>query len=489
MTKNIRDLFLMFFVFFIICHLVPPAFASDKITVLVLDSGTDFTHDALKLKAKANLMEFKGSPGVDDDKNGYVDDIYGWNFVENNGELVNLRDTPPSDVYNQILKIFEFLGRYQAGGKEALSAAEFQWLTDNYKYSGIKPLVNFIGGWAHGTHCAGIIAEKNNAVSINAIRRIRENSSHELIEANFQDLNRWFAEDLSREGKLIEDLVLEKRSFTAWRLEQYFKHLGKKNSKRERKQSAYISYLKPRLVNCSFSDKNAFLKDMIKKNMSKWGFKTPEDNELQEIVNLYVKLALIPRYMTLFSGCNSALLVIAADNDGENLDTFFAAPMHVPLENKIVVAATDRNLRLAEFSNYGSKSVDVAAPGVNILSAFPNNKMGHMSGTSMAAPLVLRTASLVLQTNPKLSPLQVKQILMETVDKKDWLKGKVRSGGVINEARAIQAAKKSRELRSLEEAIKLANLEIADVIVRNEGELAVPDLSDPLLREIYMTAF
>ncbi|NLV93942.1 MAG: hypothetical protein GX031_05225, partial [Candidatus Riflebacteria bacterium] len=54
-----------------------PTFAADKINVLVIDSGSDFTHAALNPVANANKAEQKGQKGVDDDKNGYIDDVYG----------------------------------------------------------------------------------------------------------------------------------------------------------------------------------------------------------------------------------------------------------------------------------------------------------------------------------------------------------------------------------------------------------------------------
>ncbi len=77
------------------------AVAANKVNVLVIDSGTDFEHKVLKPLGNANMLELKGKAGVDDDKNGYVDDVYGWNFVENNNILVNLKETPPQ--YDTVL--------------------------------------------------------------------------------------------------------------------------------------------------------------------------------------------------------------------------------------------------------------------------------------------------------------------------------------------------------------------------------------------------
>jgi subtilisin family serine protease len=89
-----------------------------------------------------------------------------------------------------------------------------------------------------------------------------------------------------------------------------------------------------------------------------------------------------------------------------------------------------------------------------------------MSGTSMASPLAARYATMVLAQNPDLTPTQLKKILLNTVDKKDWLKDKVRTGGVINVKRAMYAASLVKNGKSINEAIAQANEEIPDMTVR-----------------------
>ena len=107
-----------------------PSFAADQVKVLVIDSGSDFTHEALKPLALPRDQEFNGKTGVDDDKNGYVDDIFGWNFVDNSATLVNLSDTPPD--YDTVLRCMELLGKLQAYGKEGLTPEEYKYLVDHY---------------------------------------------------------------------------------------------------------------------------------------------------------------------------------------------------------------------------------------------------------------------------------------------------------------------------------------------------------------------
>ena len=112
--------------------------------------------------------------------------------------------------------------------------------------------------------------------------------------------------------------------------------------------------------------------------------------------------------------------------------------------------------------------------------------MGYMSGTSMACPNALGMASLVLTENPDLTPIQLKKILMETVDKKDWLKDKVKSGGVINVERAVFAAKQIKAGKSIAEAIKEAKEKVGDMAIKR-GRKVGCDLKDPVVKKIYFS--
>jgi subtilisin family serine protease len=129
----------------------------------------------------------------------------------------------------------------------------------------------------------------------------------------------------------------------------------------------------------------------------------------------------------------------------------------------ITVAATYDRINLASFSNYG-QTVDVAAPGVNILSSVPGNHYLRVSGTSQAAPYVANLAAKIKDANPELYPVQIKKILMGTVDKKDYLVGKVASQGIVNNDRAIYAASLTKEM-SVEKAINQSKTAIADIAV------------------------
>lgn len=452
-----------------------PANAAGKVNVLIIDSGSDFTHAKLKPLARPNQAEFKGKPDYDDDDNGYADDIYGWNFVEGNRVLVNLDDTPPQ--YSEVLKCMELLGILQAYGKEGMSAEDFNYLVKKSKDKKFWAWLNFTGGWAHGTHCAGIVATKNDAVNFKAIRHIPTGNSPQCIKEIIAAIKHLM---------LHNPFKKKTKAISIDELGQYFEQMGKENALQTTAKAEYIRDLKPRLINCSFGVPNENIFNMMKANMPQWGFKNPTNEQVQEITNLFVEKAFLPRDKALFRYCKDALIFIAAGNSSENLDPFVSSPNDVKIENKIVIAATDHDQKIAPFSCYGVKTVDVAVPGVNIYATYPNNEMGYMSGTSMACPNALRMASLVLNENPSLTPIELKKILMGTVDKKDWLKDKVKSSGIINTKRAVYAAKLVKNGKSVSEAITEAREKVSDMVVKSVIK-SRPNLKDPVVRKLYFS--
>jgi serine protease len=134
---------------------------------------------------------------------------------------------------------------------------------------------------------------------------------------------------------------------------------------------------------------------------------------------------------------NGMIFVAAAGNNGTNNDVTPAYPSSFSLDNIISVAAVDDNDQLASFSDYGAKSVDIAAPGVNILSTLPNNTYGTLSGTSMATPMVTGVVALVWSEHPSWTYQQVIAQVLDTADPVPSLQGKVLDGGVVDAARAV----------------------------------------------------
>jgi subtilisin family serine protease len=126
------------------------------------------------------------------------------------------------------------------------------------------------------------------------------------------------------------------------------------------------------------------------------------------------------------------LFVAAAGNNGSNNDTAPSYPASYTNPNIISVAATDHRDVLASFSNFGATSVDLAAPGVNIMSTLPGNRYGSYSGTSMATPHVTGVAALVKSHRPTLSDEQLKAQILQFAEPKNSVQGKVATGGRLN---------------------------------------------------------
>ncbi len=133
------------------------------------------------------------------------------------------------------------------------------------------------------------------------------------------------------------------------------------------------------------------------------------------------------------------LLVAAAGNEKSNSDLIqnYYYPAAYKLPNIIVVAATTINNRLLASSNWGKKKVTVAAPGENIYSTLPDGRYGYMSGTSQATAFVSGVAALLLSEDPTLTPIEIKHIIMGSVDPIPALRGKVASGGKVNAYQAL----------------------------------------------------
>lgn len=131
------------------------------------------------------------------------------------------------------------------------------------------------------------------------------------------------------------------------------------------------------------------------------------------------------------------LFVAASGNASVDNDRRPHFPSSYKLPNIIGVAALDRNDQLAQFSNFGAKTVHVAAPGKDILSTWLGNEYEEHSGTSMATPVVAGVAALVLSRHPDMKVDELRSLILNSVDKLPNLQGKVTSAGRINAAKAL----------------------------------------------------
>jgi Subtilase family/Fervidolysin N-terminal prodomain/PASTA domain len=150
-----------------------------------------------------------------------------------------------------------------------------------------------------------------------------------------------------------------------------------------------------------------------------------------------------PLMAAVIAGASETLFVVAAGNgggDGIGDDNELGSgtyPCNYAPANLLCVAATDLDDSLAAFSNYGGTSVDLAAPGVGILSTYPAGTQISLNGTSMASPHVAGTAALLLARNPGATVAQLRVALLGSVDVLAPLQTKVVTSGRLNAHKAL----------------------------------------------------
>jgi subtilisin family serine protease len=140
------------------------------------------------------------------------------------------------------------------------------------------------------------------------------------------------------------------------------------------------------------------------------------------------------------AGAANILFVAAAGNDGNNIDATPSYPAGYTNANVIAVAAIDQNGALASWSNYGVTSVDLAAPGVGIMSTLPDNTYGSYSGTSMATPHVTGAVALYAAANPGATAGTIRSALLNAAVTTAALSGKAVTGGRLDVAGALSGA-------------------------------------------------
>ncbi len=131
------------------------------------------------------------------------------------------------------------------------------------------------------------------------------------------------------------------------------------------------------------------------------------------------------------------LFVAAAGNERSNSDQFHYYPADYKLKNIISVTAIDPSTEVLSSSNFGIETVDIAAPGQNILSTLPKNSYGYMTGTSQATAFVSGAAALVMAHKQSFNPEDVKKYILSTGDAQSQLMAKTRTSRQLNLYKAL----------------------------------------------------
>ena len=472
---------------------------SKKIIVAVIDSGIDTLHEDLKPILWKNPGEIPGNK-IDDDKNGYIDDIYGWNFIGGkDGRNVKTDSYEGARVYHALK------GKWE--GKEidvsALSA------TEKAEYE------IFLSA---KTKTVGDINQQEIAYLKQLYPKLSLADSILRKELGKEEYNGNDIKDYSpqsSEAKMIKGFILNiSKANNSYDItnQQLLDELGGELRKGESSTTPPPAYRKDIVgddetdindrfygnadvmantpfhgTHCSgiiaaVRNNNKGMDGVVSNVNIMMVRAVPDGDEHDKDIALAIRYAVDNGAKIIsmsfgkdfspekrwvddayrYAESKGVLLVQAAGNANKNVDTEGSFPNPVFADGKgkasnvINVGASGNELNgglTASFSNYGKNNVDVFAPGVSIYSTIPGgNTYGIASGTSMACPLVAGLAAFIMQHYPKLTPQQVKMAIEKTAqapkgkvkkpgtDESVEMKELAKTGGIINAYEAIKYA-------------------------------------------------
>lgn len=475
---------------------------STPVIVAVIDSGVDTLHEDLRSVLWQNPKEIPGN-GIDDDKNGYVDDIYGWNFLGNrDGNNVDKDSYEAARVYHQ------FKAKYD-NKKIRVDSLKGDALDEYVMWSKAKK---------------DIVGDVNPFVTMQLRKMLKDLKAGDSL----------ISKDLGKQEYTCKDLAAyTPQATSAKKVKEILTSICKGNDNEGISNIQILDELEGELGKAEAADRapKNFRGDVVKDNYADFNDRfygngnvmvsksaalhgthvsgiigaahnnnvgmdgvadnvrimtvraVPDGDEHDKDIALAIRYAVDngARVINMSFGkgmspektwvddavkyaeSKGVLLVHAAGNSAQNLDTTWNFPTAVYRDKKrasnwITVGASgpnnkDGNSLTASFSNYGKKEVDVFAPGVKIYSTVPGgNTYENLQGTSMASPVVAGLAAFILEYYPKLSAAQVKYVIekssrVPTEDVKNpgtnedtKLSELSRSGGVINALDAIKLA-------------------------------------------------
>ena len=425
--------------------------ALNAATIAVIDSGVDVEHRDFVGKLWLNPSEVADN-GRDEDNNGYQDDVYGWNFAENNNFVIDRKYL--GTFSDDPKKFFEIQGKMFLG---QATKEDIEWLKKKREDKEFIAEMGKFGNFVHGTHVAGITQQNNDQARILSVKLI-PTEVKPFVQALVKDFE-------SNMGQIKSNQA------DGWRMTLLLGALTKLAEQQMlllEEIAFYVGQHKAEIANGSFGTGFGQAK-MITDNLFKvFFFRSPNKEESDKVTRFFLN-SLIKEGKKMVGSAKQTLFVFAAGNDGSNNDEYPTSPTNIDADNVISVAATYKYNFLAPFSNYGTKTVDVAAPGMLVHSQIPGNDYLDVSGTSQAAPYVSNIAAQIKDANPALAPKDIKAILMGTVDKKAWLSEKVKTQGIVNMERAVAAGEMTNRM-SVNEAIQQSLATIDDVRVeRNKA--------------------
>jgi subtilisin family serine protease len=434
---------------------------STTVVVAVIDSGVDIEHEDLKGSIWVNTDEVAGN-GIDDDKNGYIDDVNGWSFLGNpNGEDLNDENLEMTRIYRKLHPKFD--GKTASDIADA-DKADFELYTEvSDKIT--KQVERYTG-----------IKQNYQSLAKNVIPMLKTTLKSKFgDDYTLKDIQKWKVEEGDQMGSQMKQLAIAyvTGEFTEATIEDGLKHIDATldfhyNVEFDARHIVGdnpddfndVTYGCNRVegpdalhgthvsgIICATRG-NDIGNDGVADNVQIMALRAvPNGDERDKDIALAIRYAVdngakiinmsfgksySPNSKEVYEAMkyaseNDVLLVHAAGNDGKDIDVKPNYPKanyeegNIPL--LLTIGASTRYLKTdadagkglaANFSNYGIKSVDIFAPGLEIYSTVPDNKYLSTQGTSMAAPMVSGVAALIKSYYPELTMKEIKDIMLET---------------------------------------------------------------------------
>jgi subtilisin family serine protease len=470
------------------------------IVVAVIDGGVDVDHEDLKGKIWVNKREIPNN-GIDDDLNGYIDDVNGWNFL-GNSKGVNIKEE--NSEATRLLKKFKPL--YDTvSNKESLPEIKrdefvLYVAAKNYHFKKVeeykqmlRDLENFERNFTQADEFIknylgksdytigdlyGIRSKDQGLMKLrdSMINLFRSGFSKQKLAKSKEDLltkiNKNYNTDFNPRKNIIADNITDIND----------KNYGNNNVKGP---DPYHGTAVAGVV--AASRNNGIGIDGIADSVKIMVIRAvPDGDEYDKDIALAIRYAVdnganiinmsfgknfSPEKIFVddaikYAESKNVLLVHAAGNDSDNIDVVNSYPANLlndssKVNSWIKVGANGRKLNKmlsARFSNYGSENVDIFAPGVQLAMLYPNNKYSIMDGTSFAAPVVSGVAALIWSYYPDLSSIELKDIILKSCTdhrnvkvyypkqtgraKKTKFMYLSKTGGIVNAYNAMKLAEK-----------------------------------------------
>ncbi|PBQ34976.1 peptidase S8 [Sphingobacteriaceae bacterium] len=477
---------------------------STTVIVGVIDSGVDYDHEDLKSVMWTNPGEIAGN-GVDDDKNGYIDDVHGWNFIGGkDGKNVDQDNLEMTRLVRKLKPKYE--GKLESDFKTKEEKNEFKLFQEVYKDYTTKKEED------EGRYNQ-YLALSNGLKEINS--KIKDDQKVEKV--TITELEKFQPAD--KTGQQIKAFALNNllRSGQFSNLDEGVVALdeGVNYFKKDLDYALNLNFDPRNIVgddynnssekyygnsDCNGPDSfhgthvagiiaaarnNGIGMDGVAADVRIMAIRcVPDGDERDKDVANAIRYAVdngakvinmsfgkkyswdkkVVDDAVKYADSKGVLLIHAAGNDGVDIDVV----MHYPskkfeskgeAKNFMDIGALSwqpDNKMIAPFSNYGKKTVDLFSPGVDIYSTTPKNGYKDASGTSMASPVACGVAAVIKSYYPTLTPEQIKKILIKS-SLKTYKGKKVIKPGTKDEEVKFEKLGKNAGTVNLYEAIKMAD--------------------------------